>query len=278
MLYYLFGITGAESPLPKAPPLTIERITCGGLAALVERVPASEYAPAALQERLASLEWVAGAARRHESVLERAMAGGAVIPARLCTLFDDAEAVARSLEDGRYRFSATLDFLSGRFEWGVKVFCDEGRLDAALCEDDPELLWLARSARSASPGLAYVLEKKRDARRAQLREERVADVTSALLDEISARTVALREKPCLSAELTGRSEPMVLNAAVLATRTDWEEVVGVVSDLAEDAPDGFSFETSGPWPAYSFADETGPEDAAPSSRHAAPLLALGGAP
>ena len=224
-----------------------------------------------------SLEWVADAARRHESVLEIAMAVGTVIPARLCTLFGDAAAVARSLEDGRYRFSATLDFLAGRSEWGIKVFCDEALLDAAICADDPELLSLARQASTASPGLAYVLQKRRDARREQLRAARKESLTGILLDEVSARAGALREKPALAREITGRPEPMVLNAAVLATRADWEEILDVLEELADDdAAEGFSIEISGPWPGYSFVDEGAALDAIESSRPSSPLLARGG--
>lgn len=256
MQYYMYGITSSENPLRGAHLAPIEKVAGAHLAAMVEPVSDADFSPQMLDARLSSLEWVARTARRHQSVLGAAMESGPVIPARLCTLFSNRDAILHYLSENEERLSTSLRRLKSCSEWGLKIFCDEGQLGAAVTESDAEIQSLAATAVSASPGRAYVLYKKRDARRDFLRRERIDAAMDQVLEELGLLPISICHKTFLSKEMTGRNEPMVLNVAALvgdAELTAYHATVKVLSD--ELGAEGFLFETSGPWPAYSFSGD-----------------------
>lgn len=265
MICYLYGITSVDNLLEAPVFASVRRLPCSELAALVEEVPDVEFGPESLERNLASLDWVARTARRHEAVLHAAMAGGPVIPARLCTVFSDAVAVTESITGEHERLFSTLRYLGGRSEWGLKVHLDEARLDAGIDDSDPKLQALSEAAIGASPGKAYLLTKKREARREEIRRERTQDAIGLVLDGLESLPILLHQRSLLAPDITGRPEPMVLNVAALVRDADLfayhAEVQVLMASLAEG---GFSLETTGPWPPYSFAQEAGDEDEAMS--------------
>lgn len=260
MLYYLYGITSSDNSLSAVPAASVEKVVCSDLLALVEPVADGDFAPDALEASLGSLDWVARTARKHEALLEAAMASGPVVPARLCTLFKDTGAVLRSLTDNHPRLSSMLGRLRHRSEWGLKVYCDEARLRETLGNSDPEMCALAEAALTASPGRMYLLTKKREARRLEITRARIEEAVDEILGALETLPIALRQKAALSGDVTGHSEPMVLNLAALVGDQELFAYHAEVQVLATAlSADGFVFETSGPWPAYSFSDEDGDE-------------------
>jgi len=254
-LLYLYGVVRTGQCCPSHADVPLQIVSQASVAAVVEPVCAREFAPETLDEKLQSLEWVARLARRHEAVLERAMRQGAVVPARLCTLFSTSEALRRSLAEHEARFLVTLRRLHGREEWGVKAFCDERQLRAALVTDDPELRILDAVIAGANPGYAFVLRKKRDAWAAELASRRLDALVDEALQRVDDVADDVRVHPLLPMSATGRDERMALNAAALvevAAREAFQSAVAGLSARFHD--DGVVFELSGPWPAYSFCD------------------------
>lgn len=261
MFCYLFGITSVENPLDATLLSGLRRIAFRDVAALVEDVSSDEFGPAGLERNMASVDWVTRAARRHEAIVSAAMTLGPVIPARLCTIFSDATAVERTLDEEHQRLRSQLSYLGARSEWSLKLYCDAEKLDASVDEADPELAALARAEEGATQGKAYLLRKKRDARRAELRDGITNVAIDCLIEGLETLPVTLRERALIASDLTGRSEPMVLNLAALVGDDDLlafhAEVKVLAMTLAER---GFTLDTSGPWPPYTFASEQGDTD------------------
>lgn len=261
MICYLYGITNLDNRLEAPLFASIERLACSQLAAIVEHVPDADFGPEILDQNLLSIDWVARTALRHEAVLSAAMAGGPVIPARLCTVFTDAGAVVQSLAGDHDRLSTTLRYLQSRSEWGLKVYLDAARLDAGIDDSDPKLRAIEEATIGASPGKVYLLTKKREARREELRRERTQEALDRVLDGLESLPISLHQRSLLAADITGRAEPMVLNVAALVSDDDLLAYHAEVQVLkAELAEEGFSIETSGPWPPYSFSQEAGEDD------------------
>jgi hypothetical protein len=219
-------------------------------------VCAVEFSPKTLDQKLQSVEWVAGLARKHETVLEQAMRHGAVVPARLCTLFSTAEALKRSLSDNEARFQAALARIAGREEWALKVFCDEARLREAESAEEPTLQALDAALAGASPGGAFVLRKRREARLTELVSLRLDELVDDMLDALELVSDDARLRPLLSEAAAGRERPMVLNVAALVPVSGCESFRATLADLsARYQEDGLLIELTGPWPAYSFCDD-----------------------
>lgn len=93
-----------------------------GNLALVIRELDSEWSPGALEENLANRVWLSRQAALQQSVLERAMIRGPVVPAGLCTVLQgqaELEALARMNAD---RWSKSLVRLAGKQEWCLHIY------------------------------------------------------------------------------------------------------------------------------------------------------------
>jgi Gas vesicle synthesis protein GvpL/GvpF len=229
----------------------VERIESDGLTVLVSRVPLAEFGEDALRRNLNDLDWLERVARDHETVLEKALAGGTIVPLRICTIFTDDEGAARMLSERRSALDTALDVLDGREEWGLKLTVDRAALDAAARDrapDDPDDQLVGRSA-----GGAYMVRRRQER---QLREaaDRLAgglaeDVHARLQDWAADAVVNPPQNP----ELSGHEGDMLLNAAYLVEAAKVERLHELVDELRERHRElGARIELTGPWPPYNF--------------------------
>ncbi len=235
--------------------LPVERIEAEGLAVLVSRVPLSEFGEDALRRNLNDLDWLERVARDHETVLERALAGGTIVPLRICTIFTDEDGAIRMLTECRTALDTALDVLDGREEWGVKLTVDRAALEAAARDRAPDDLDQQLEGQSA--GGAYMLRRRRER---QLREaaDRLAgglaeDVHARLQDWATDAVVNPPQNP----ELSGHEGDMLLNAAYLVEAAKVERLHELVEELRERHRElGARIELTGPWPPYNFVPRT----------------------
>lgn len=253
-LLYLYGIIQNSHELPAMGPL-VERIAHGKLVALVESVPAAEFAPEALETQFASLPWIVHHAEKHEAMVEEAMQHGPVIPARFCTLFSGIDAVRKVLSEEQERLWGTLARLDGMAEWGIRAYCDTQVVERAVAESDTQCRTLAEMAAQSMPGQAYVLSKRRQAHIAHLAEARKSALQETMLDEFDTANFELQVKRLPAAEATGAKPEMVANLVVLASARTLPRLVEILEWLEKrHASEGFTFERTGPWPPYSFTE------------------------
>ncbi|TWH66878.1 GvpL/GvpF family gas vesicle protein [Micromonospora olivasterospora] len=111
----LGGITGMGGGPVRAVPGV-------GLVAVVSAAPLTEYGEEPLRRNLEDLTWLERAARTHHEVVAALARAGAVVPARLATVYRDEGGVGRLLAERGAGLAATLDRLTGRTEWGVKGY------------------------------------------------------------------------------------------------------------------------------------------------------------
>lgn len=234
----------------------VERIEAEGLAALVSRVPAAQFATEPLTHNLNDLAWLERVARGHEAVLDSVLAHSTIVPLRMCTLFEDAAGVREMLARQRASLSAALDALEGRLEWAVKVLVDRDRLVQAARPPSSE----APAAVSGGEGSAY-LQRRRTERSAR---EAVSHLAADTAEQVHARlqdwAIDARTRPPQNRELSGHEGEMVLNAAYLVQRERTDELREIVAELEKHHRGlGARIELTGPWPPYNFvpAADTG---------------------
>jgi hypothetical protein len=233
----------------------VDRIEADGLAVLVSRVPLAEFGEDALRRNLNDLDWLERVARDHETVLERALEAGTIVPLRICTIFTDKQGAAQMLTERRPDLDTALDVLQGREEWGVKLTVDRAALEAAARDRAPDDLDDQLEGQSA--GGAYMLRRRQER---QLREE--ADrLAGGLAEDVHARlqdwaTDAVVNPP-QNPELSGHEGDMLLNAAYLVESAKVERLHELVEELRERHRElGARIELTGPWPPYNFVPRT----------------------
>ena len=246
-LLWAYCVTRAAAPAPAG--LSglggqVERIEHAGLAALVSRVPASEYGEDVLPGFLNDLERLEEVARSHETVLERAAERGTIVPLRLCTIFVDAAGVRRMLTRDQAALEQALARLDGREEWAVKLLLDE----------QPPEVEADVAAGGASSGTAYLVqrreERERRAASERLGRELAEDVHARLQDWAVDAVV----NPPQNRELSGHAGEMLLNGAYLVEADRADELRRLVAELQEQhGAAGARLELTGPLPPFNFA-------------------------
>lgn len=262
--YYLFGVIPAGQPVPDLVYESFRALRQKDLVALVEAVPAREFSTGALEQSMASLDWVARLARKHQSVLEWAMQYGPVVPARLCTLYSSADGVRTALASNRERLVGLLGRLEGCQEWGIKMRCDENHLKRFISASGTS----SNTDGRLSGGAAWILAKQADARVQGAMDRRIDEILDDVEIVVDPLVVSIRELALPPDGLRDDGQPIVLNLAVLLRTTErpaFDAAVGMLESRYGD--EGVTFETTGPWPAYSFCVETeraaGDEDRGP---------------
>jgi Gas vesicle synthesis protein GvpL/GvpF len=258
-LLWAYCVLGATAPQPPDLPgidgrNPVERIEAGGLAALVSRVPASEFHAEPLRENLNDLAWLERVARAHESVLEAVLAKATIVPLRLCTLYENADGVRRMLTQEQPALSAALGGLVGREEWGLKFFVDPSKLDEQARRTSDEAAELSKEVERQSGGGAYMLGRRLER---HLREVGNALASSAAADVRGmlegSRDIDVVMRPPQNRELSGHEGEMLTNAACLVDAAGLERLRRLAAEVEERYEDlGARVELTGPWPPYNF--------------------------
>ncbi len=227
-----------------------------GIAAVVSSVPLAEFGEEALRRNLNDLDWLESVARAHENVIESNLAGGPVVPMRVCTIFRGEEHVRAMLERRRTAFERALETLAGTAEWGVKVTLDRARVTEAA---GAQTLGSAPAGgETGGEGGAYLGRKRADR---ELRAQADTMLDEALrecharLEEWAAASELL---PPQRRELGDYAGEMVFNGAYLVDDDRADRFAEVVDELSHHyAGEGLSFELTGPWPAFHFVGSLG---------------------
>jgi hypothetical protein len=260
--WYVYGVVAAGPALADAvrggEPIEAEHevvvIAEGAIAAIASHVSLDDFDEANFSERTGDLSWLIDKTRRHEDVLERALAATTVVPFRFGTIYRDEAALRRFLVEDEERLARLLARLEGRVELGVKAFVDRTRLDRALVNRSPNLATREEELASVSEGRGYLLRRQQE----RVLATEVAEFEAACATEshelIAAHAEDARVNPPQRSELSGRAEPMILNGAYLVRARD--RLDGALDELRRRyGPYGVEYELTGPWPAYNFVDE-----------------------
>ena len=100
------------------------------LEAITSEVPLEEFSSAEIQKKAEEdLDWIKRKVLIHEEVIEQAMRSDGssvlpVIPMQFGVIFRTREKLKETLYENLDKFRKSLKFLSGREEWGVKVFLE----------------------------------------------------------------------------------------------------------------------------------------------------------
>jgi Gas vesicle synthesis protein GvpL/GvpF len=214
----------------------VEVVPEGDVAALVSAVPADEFDEASLRERLEDRAWLERTAREHEDTLERALAGTAVIPFRLCTVYESRDRLREFLSAHEPALADLLARLDGRVELGVKAYF------APLSPEQGE----------PDSGREYLLRRQREREAANEAARFKVECARASHERLTAAAEEARANPPQPPELSGRTDEMLLNGAYLVRRDDGR-LAGAVTELeALYGPRGVTYEITGPWPPYNF--------------------------
>ena len=254
-LIYLYCITAVSPVLKEVVKLVsnLYFVYHVDLYAIVGKVAESEFGQESLATNMADLEWVKTKISLHEKVIEGVMINTYVIPFKFATLFNTEESLTAMLTEYAEKFKTILKKLKDKEEWGVKVYCDTGRLKQSLVNDNSEILEIENKITSSSVGTAYFLKKKKDELIKDALNKKINECGQKSFELLKELDVEARINKLLPREVTERPEDMILNSAFLVAKDKVGNFVDRVDSLKMRYEDkGFSIVCTGPWPPYNF--------------------------
>jgi hypothetical protein len=223
----------------------VRTVAAAGLTTVAEDVPLAEFGEESLRRHLEDLAWLETAARAHHRVIDAVAQQGPLVPMQFATVYEGDAGLVAMLEERAPDLRAVLRRVSGRREWGVKLY-------PARQPEPGDAGGDAAAPTGPGAGAAY-LRRRRDQLASQ-KETRRDTLTSAeaIHAELSRHAACARLYPPQAPQLTGSQAPTVLNAAYLVDEEREGGFAAIAASLAERHP-GVRLELSGPWPPYSFA-------------------------
>lgn len=210
----------------------------GGLGAVVGAVDAEVFGEESLRRLLEDLRWLEDTARAHDAVVSTLARIRPVAPVRMATIFLDDAGVRALLREHAAGFTAVLDRIRGRVEWGVKAYAPRRAADPAQPAD------------GAGPGTSYLLRRRAERDSAARARQGSMDAAEVAHRRFAAVAVAARRYPPQDPRLAGHHDEMVLNAAYLVD----EAAAAALRDAVDGAGSAdLRLELTGPWAPYSFA-------------------------
>jgi hypothetical protein len=247
--FYVYGIVEAGvQGLAEPAGGAVDFIVEDGVAAVTTRVPLDEFEEEALRTHLGDLEWVEATARRHEHVLDTLCAQTTVIPMRMCTVYRTEGGVREMLvREAEVLREALLD-LSGKSEWGVKVFAHQVPPDSLPAESEG-----TRESEPRGEGANYLARLRHD-RDLEARVERlVAEAAGEIHECLMTLSCEGRAHPPQRAEAGAHGGDLVLSGVYLVKWDAAEAFHREVAILGDRfAAVGVELVETGPWPPYNF--------------------------
>lgn len=244
-VHYVYGVLpGGEHPadLADGPDgVGVELVDGQGLTAAVSELPADRYGEEQFRAHAEDPVWLQKLASAHHRVLASIALRDDVVPLRMPTLCRSRQSVLELLDDRAEVLRDALTSVSGRVEWGVKLYAEAPPAEQKQVK--------------ASSGRDYLGQRMAQGRARDEDRARRTDVVHACHEALSAVAVHSAVNPPQDRALSGRREPMVLNGAYLVPRDDESDFLSVFDTQAAGPcrEAGILAEITGPWPPYNFS-------------------------
>lgn len=227
--------------------------------AVISKVSLEEFSAEAIEIKTREyLHWIKEKALTHELVIEEAMCNKSgilsLIPMRFGTIFKEAASLQETLSNDYANIAEVLAKIRHKQEWSVKAYLqDKNKFEQLLKKQNDMIIEKEREIAALPEGLAFFMEEElKEVIAAEIKKE-LNEMTEDLFMYLGKYAVDLSKGKILEKELTGRDEPMVLNAAYLITEEKVADFKNAFARLHQHVqPNGVYLEHSGPWPVYSF--------------------------
>jgi len=259
---YIYGIIranedGKEPIVPLLKGLAgnpVRTIGGDGLAALVSML-ATPAAGTPFEESLKNPEQAKSLILDHHRVLQSLIDKRTVLPVRFGALFTDNDKVSDTLREHCHGILEAFERVEGAREWGLKIYCDRSVLRGHLCEGAPAMLAAQSELAAAKQGRAFFLQRQIARLGEEEAERAIARCIEASRERLCGAVRADASLKLQSADVHGRAGEMVWNGAFLVAKNAEERFFAMIGELLRiHGPHGFHYETTGPWPPFSFAD------------------------
>ena len=228
--------------------------------AVVGECSPDEFSEEVIEEKLGDVGWLEEKARLHQEVIEFVLKSvdHPVIPMKFGSVFSTPARVVEMLREQREFMEKALDFLRGRQEWGLKIYCHRDKLEQEIKTYNPVIRdMVEKVSGGASSGIAFMMKKKLEDNILIECDNEMEKICSFCHQRLNEFSCDARLNKLLDKGITGEEAEMILNAAYLVDNHSMEDFMSAVRELQDNISSSFFFSVTGPWPPYNFSGDAG---------------------
>lgn len=223
-------------------------------AAITTSVNPQKFSQSNIDVLSKDLEWLQENAVHHHGTIEELSRQFTILPMSFCTIFQNESKLISLLEEKEKQIYDKLQFLNGKKEWNLKVYCRMEILKEFVYQNNPAIMQLKEKLQSMPAGKQFLMKKKLDH---QIEEELSkehgrwqADIQHFLKPYINDSSL----RGNWGSEITGRKDDMIVNCDFLVDHNISDEFLKAIEETENKFVEkGCSFEVTGPWPPYHFS-------------------------
>ncbi len=215
---------------------SLYEVSNGAISAVVSDIKKSEFVP----DKSVAIDYA--------GVIDSLYLHSALLPMRFGSIMESSEAIVEMLERNSDEIRKNLDKVAGRYEFGLKIFCDSAKLKATLAATIPEIAYHPDEGNKNSVYRDWVNRKLAEHRLEELLLAHVETVIKEITSYLDRLNSINKFKKMLT-------ETTVVDAVFLIEKEKKGELIDSIKELQTHYP-GLSFVLTGPWPSYSFVDVT----------------------
>lgn len=221
-----------------------------GITAILTKVLSEEYNSQSVENKLNDSAWAISRLLCHEKIIENVMCYSPVFPARFGTLFSSLTSLEEQIAKHHNLISSFLTKVSQHEEWAVKGFLDRGKALEKFFS--ATLLELKEYLTTLAPGVRYLKEQHIRKNTEKQSSAYFQELCQNVNEEMRIYAADFRERE-ISLQCSDNSEQAVVNWAFLIPRCNISEFHTQLNQINNDhAEYGLHFNSTGPWPPYSF--------------------------
>ena len=219
----------------------------------VKYVNENDFSEVNLKKHLSDIEWLETNARDHIRIISMIMESDDVVPFKFGTIFNTIAGLHKFIADYNDSLIENFNYIKGKEEWSVKVYCNRKELSDQIDEMSEEAASLELQIMSSSPGKAFLLRRKKTDLIENEMDRLCKKYGQEYYDALSSLSFTTSLNNLLPKEYTGRECTMILNATFLLNKQKVSEFMSTLNSLKDKVKHSvFIIEESGPWPPFSF--------------------------
>ncbi len=187
----------------------------------------------------------------YAGVIENMAQQFTLLPMRFGSIMNSTEIISNMLEKNYSGFQKNLQKVENKSEFGLKIFCDTGKLKAELnlkSEETSETSQKPVTENKNSVFKEYINQKLK----AHRLEETLLGYIDSVIAEFNGFLIELNAEKKIKKMTTATT---IIDAVFLIEKDKKAELVRAIEDMQGKYSE-LNFILTGPWPPYSFVDVT----------------------
>ncbi|PYZ94633.1 gas vesicle protein GvpL [Salipaludibacillus keqinensis] len=240
----------------------VELFTSNELTAVICRVSPEDFAEENFKRNVEDMKWLQQRAFHHHELMNTLHDTFTIIPLKFGTIFENEDRLIEMVTQYNEEMKEILSQVKGKEEWNLKIFADHKVFSEKVITDNADIEAKKQEISEMSKGKQFFARKKLDQFIEDQIQVEIEKKCSGIHDQLVKLSQNAEVKKNWDQKVTGREDAMAWNCVYLLQSGEnvetFNQIIQGYQDRSDEEKEGLRFESTGPWPAYHFANFKSP--------------------